>query len=185
MHIGTYLKELRNAKGFTLSHVADNLHLSASFLSQIENEKISPSLNSLDELLKFYNVSLSDFFKQVEQKKCIIVKHSEVETLDDKENGVKLSLLASKLQNNTLESYIVELKEGAEIETAVLSKDINSERIIYIMKGAVQVKIENENPYNLEYGDSINYKSYVQCKIKNAQSMPAEMFISGFPPIFL
>lgn len=185
MNIGTYLKQLRLEKGYTLNDVAHKLNMSASFMSQLENMKLSPSLESLEKILSYYAVNLSDFFRQIEQKRFIIVKHGEEKPLEMSEGGIQLTPLASKLQNNSLETFIVKFPGGTSVETAVLSKEINGERVIYIIKGKVTIIIDKETPVDLISGDSINYKSYVQCIIYTHQGDEAEILISGMPPIVL
>lgn len=185
MNIGIYLKQIRLEKGLTLNDVAAKLNMSASFLSQMENMKLSPSLESLEKILNFYAVNLSDFFRQVEQKRFIIVRKNDEIPFDDSANGIRLTPLASKLQNNSLETYILKFLSRAAIETAVLPKEINGERIIYIMNGQVTVMIDNEAPIELTAGDSINYKSHVPCRLSTFKGDEAEIFISGMPPLIL
>ncbi len=185
MNIGPYLKQLRQDKGYTLNEVSSTVGMSASFLSQIENMKLSPSLDSLDKLLSFYAVNLSDFFRQVEQRRVIIVKREETQTFDVSDNAIRLTLLASKLQNNSLETFIVKFfKKGASINTAVLPKEINGERLIYIIKGSLLFQVENEAPVTLAHADSINFKSYIPCSI-SASGEEAELLISGMPPLII
>jgi transcriptional regulator with XRE-family HTH domain len=185
MNIGIYLKQLRLEKGYTLNDVAVKLGMSASFLSQLENMKLSPSLESLEKILNYYAVNLSDFFRQVEQRRFIIVKKGDEKPLHMLEEGIKLTPLASKLQNNSLETYIISFTGSTEIETAILPKEINGERLIYIMKGSVTIIIDQETPVKLFEGDSVNYKSYVPCRVNNFNGDEAEILVSGMPPILL
>jgi len=185
MRIGPHLKKIRLSKEYTLNDVATRLHISASLLSQIENDKTSPSLQSLEELLKFYAVNFSDFFKQVEQNKYIIVRKAETETLRNAEEGLTLTLLASKLQNNALESFIGELEPGSTVEIGVLGEEINGERVVVITEGALNATIDRGDTHTLETGDSLNFKSYVPCALHNNGRNTARFFISGIPPVFL
>jgi len=184
MDIGSSLKKIRLHKEYTITEVAKRINISNSLLSQIENGKITPSLQSLEELLKFYAVNFSDFFRQVEQKKYIYVKETEAETLENAEHGYRLTLLASKLQNNALESFIIDLTSGASLELAKLDDEINGERIIYGMSGVVETFLDDES-FMINKGDSINFKSYVSCKIINSSPHEAKILISGMPPLVL
>jgi len=185
MNIGTYLKQLRIDRGLTLNDVAGKVDMSSSFLSQIENMKISPSLESLVKLCQFYSINLSDFFRQVEQKKYIIVKKEETQTFTFADGALKFTLLASKLQNNSLETYMVQFLNNAEFETAVLPREINGERFLYVIDGAVSALIDDEETVRLVSGDSINYKSYVSCRIESTGESMAELIISGMPPLVI
>lgn len=184
MNIGSYLKTIRLHKKYTITEVAQRINVSPSLLSQIENGKITPSLQSLEELLKFYAVNFSDFFRQVEQKKYIYVRESEAETMENTDHGLRLTLLASKLQNNALESFVVDFTSGASLELARLNDDINGERIIYGMSGVVETSLDGEL-FVINKGDSINFKSYVSCKIINNSSHKATILVSGLPPLVL
>lgn len=184
MELGASLKKIRLHKEYTITEVAQRIDISASLLSQIENGKITPSLQTLEELLRFYAVNFSDFFRQVEQKKYIYVREAEAETLEHREHGIKLTLLASKLQNNALESFIVELHRGASLDLARLDENTNSERIIYGMAGTVKAALDDEF-FTIRKGDSINFKSYVMCKITNTAQNDAKILVSGMPPLVL
>ncbi|HNR89692.1 MAG TPA: XRE family transcriptional regulator [Spirochaetota bacterium] len=185
MDIGPILKKIRLERHYTLSQVAGKIGSTASLLSQIENCKISPSLHSLESLLKCYSVSLSDFFRQVEQKNYIFLKRSESETFSNPDEGYRLTLLASKLQNNTLESYIVEIDPDRGISLATTGKELNGERLILIFSGQAQVEMSDEVILAMAEGDSANFKSYVPCTIRNTGADVARMLISGMPPIIL
>lgn len=184
MDFGSYLKKIRLHKEYTITEVAQRINVSVSLLSQIENGKITPSLQSLEELLKFYAVNFSDFFKQVEQKKYIYVRAADSETMENADHGFKLTLLASKLQNNALESFIVDLSSGASIALARLDDEINGERIIYGMSGVVEAILDDET-FIIKKGDSINFKSYVSCEIFNKSALEAKILVSGMPPLVL
>jgi transcriptional regulator with XRE-family HTH domain len=185
MDKGLFLKKIRLKKKYTLAYVASKINITPSLLSQIENGKITPSLKSLEDLLRFYAINLSDFFKQVEQKKYIFVQNNDTETIRDEVHGYTLTLLASKLQNNALESYLVKLHTDAAIEVTTLSEEINGERIIYIINGKLQVTLDDSDSFSMTHGDSLNFKSYVSCKIKTQSSEESIFLISGVPPIFL
>lgn len=186
MNIGFFLKKIRKEKHFTLNEVAKSTNLTASLLSQIENDKTSPSLNSLETLLKYYKVNISDFFKQVEQKSHIFIKKIETETLEDKNSGVKLTLLASKLENNVLESFVIALNPGASVSLAKLKPDLSGERFIFILKGAAIASLTDDIEYRMVPGDSLNFKSYVACMVKNeSPSEECEFLVSGNPPVFI
>jgi transcriptional regulator with XRE-family HTH domain len=185
MDKGHYLKRIRLKKKFTLSYVASKVNITASLLSQIENGKVTPSLKSLEDLLRFYAISLSDFFKQLEQKKFILLRNNETESIRYQEEGYTLTLLASKLQNNALESYLVKMLGGATLKVATTGEDINGERIIYVINGKLTITVDDTDSFELTHGDSLNFKSYVSCKIKTKSGEETIFIISGIPPVFL
>lgn len=182
MKIGSILKKIRHEKRYTLQEVAQRLGITASHLSQIENDKISPSLHSLEELLKLYAVKISDFFRQAEQLDYILVRGGDTETFTDERRGLDLTLLASKLQNNVLETYIVVMRPGAVLETTRLGREINGERIAWVVEGSLAL-ILDEKEYVFGKGDSVNFKADISCSMRNGSDSESRILISGTPPV--
>lgn len=182
MDLGLLLKKIRLERGLTLADVAEAVGVTSGLLSQIENSKTSPSINSLEEILRFYRIPLSEFFHQIEKEKSILVKASDVETFDTEEEGVSVSLLASKLGNNVLESYRIILLESSEISVKSTPPEKNGERFILLLSGNIEVELSDEK-YTLSAGDSLNFKSYLSCLIRNNSVEKTEFILNGNPPI--
>lgn len=184
MNIGFFLKKIRTEKKYTLKDVATRLNLTSSLLSQIENGKAHPSLNSLEALLRYYKVNISDFFKQVEQKEYIFVARQDVETLDSSNIGIKVKLLASKLINNVLETYLIEMNPNSKIAVEYTEKYFNGERVLYMLEGTANVVL-SEASMTVKTGDSLNFKSHMPCEvINNSDSEGCAFLITGTPPLF-
>jgi len=182
MDLGLLLKKIRLERGFTLAEVAEAVGVTSGLLSQLENSKTSPSINSLEGILRFYRMPLSEFFRQIEKENSILVKASDIETFDTDEEGVSISLLASKLGNNVLESYRIVLLESAEISVKSTPPEMNGERFILNLSGSIEAELPEEKLI-LEAGDSLNFKSYLSCNITNRGSVKAEFILNGNPPI--
>jgi len=168
---------------YTIKEVAQKLGITSSLLSQIENGKISPSLKSLESLLRFYCVNLSEFFRQVEQKDYIIIKAENAERIVAKSGSI-ITLLASKLENNVLETYSVELKPEISLQIKQINEKTNGERFIYIISGKLDAITEEKDCHQLFPGDSMNFKSHVACEVKNNSKTDVKFLISGFIPLF-
>jgi len=184
MDIGFFLKRIRGERGYTLKEVAAGVGLTPSLVSQIENGKASPSLNSLNAILKYYKMELADFFKQVEQKDYIFVSKTEVETIKNEASGVSLSLLASKLQNNAIESYLVHLMPNSKAVVIPAFSKKHGERTVCVLNGEAEVSLDDET-IHMDKGDSLNFKSYLKCCVLNISLIEiCELLITGAPGIF-
>lgn len=184
MEIGAYLKKLRKEKNYTLNDVAGKINMSLSLISQIENDKASPSLNSLQVLLRFYGVGLSAFFNQVEKDDYLIIKKKDAETFVSKTEKVTLTFLASKLQNTNTVAYKAHLKPKSELLVAQLDENIQGERFIYIISGSIEVILNKKEIFVLANEDSIIFRSFVSCKVRNSSSRVSKLIITGTPPLF-
>ena len=181
MNLGSQLKKIRTDKNLTLMEVAEALDLTASSLSQIENGKITPSVRTLESLVNHYRLPMSEFFRQLEQPDLVVVRASEQETIDDS-SGVRITLLASKLENNALESYEIGLSPGCSIALKELPGYINGERFVQVREGNVEISIP-AGSIPLEQGDSANFKSNLPCVLRNRTGGKTSLFINGTPPL--
>src|SRR5215470_14295326 len=60
--VGAEVRRWRNERGLTLANVADRAGLNVGYLSQIENDKASPSLASLNAISDALDVPIAWFF---------------------------------------------------------------------------------------------------------------------------
>ena len=182
--IGLILKRIRMERKISLTEISQEIRITSSLLSQIEHAKAFPSLQSLQLILNFYGISLAEFFRQVEQADYLIQRFEEVECYYDKKSGIRICLLASKLFNNNLDSYLIEMDGGKSLEIPVQEKDNNRERFICVINGILQVIVEGK-PETLKKMDSINFKSFIPVTIASAgKKNKTSVILSGQPPIF-
>jgi transcriptional regulator with XRE-family HTH domain len=59
--VGSKLKGIRKDKKLTLAYVAKEAKMTVPTLSRYENDTVTPALESLRDLLKFYGMSLTEF----------------------------------------------------------------------------------------------------------------------------
>jgi len=71
MNLGEKIKKIRNEKGFSLRDLAGKVDLSASFLSQIEQGKASPSIENLKKIANCLDVRVSYLIEDEEVKKIL------------------------------------------------------------------------------------------------------------------
>jgi transcriptional regulator with XRE-family HTH domain len=181
MNVGQQIRKIRKEKGITLAQIGEALDISASALSQIENSKNTPSLETLTAVLKFMDVPMSDFFRQMEEPDVLVAKTGESGTIRS-ERGSRITLLASKLQNSSLESYSIELQPQAQISVKSLPMQANGERFVFVREGEVRILIDNA-VHDLKKEDSINFKAHHVCAVTNVCAVLAQIIICGFPPV--
>ena len=66
MQLGTKLRMLRKKRGYTLADVSNEIGLSVSFLSDVERGRTRPSLDSLEKLASFYQMTINDLLGEVD-----------------------------------------------------------------------------------------------------------------------
>jgi quercetin dioxygenase-like cupin family protein/DNA-binding Xre family transcriptional regulator len=63
IQIGSVLKKKRCERGLTLQQLAAKTSLTAAYISKLENEKVSPSIQTLKNLSDALDVNMTDFFE--------------------------------------------------------------------------------------------------------------------------
>ncbi len=69
MNIGSAIREIRQRRGITIAQICEGTGLSKGFMSQVENNKTSPSISTLETISNFLNVPLP--YLLLEQKRSI------------------------------------------------------------------------------------------------------------------
>ena len=84
MDIGSKIKALRTQKGLTLEELASRSELTKGFLSQLERNLTSPSIDSLDDILEALGTNLAEFFKENKDEQYLFRENDFF--VDEREN---------------------------------------------------------------------------------------------------
>ena len=158
MKTGFKIKDLRIRQRVTLKELAKKTDLSASFLSQLERDLVSPSISSLEKVAEALNTKAGYFFEREENKEFILIKKGSGRKIIVKEKKISIETLASGLLNIKMQPQVFTLGVKAE-----LSKDLiytAGEKFGIVLKGRLEFLCD-EKKLTLEEGDSI-YCAYTQ-----------------------
>jgi len=174
--LGQKLRELRHQKGYKLNEVASGADLSISFISLIERDKASISVENLQKLANFYNVRLFQIFQDIEEEDAYIVREEEIKDWHNIGSPQKLALiLLSPEDNLSFKAIQALIPPASELQSFKVQK---GESFIYVKEGQVQVTIPNKGPISLNKGDSAHLTSFKGTLIKNTnEDMAAKLLI--------
>ncbi|WP_448374283.1 cupin domain-containing protein [Fervidobacterium sp.] len=151
MKLGSKLKRLRLTRGYTQEELADRCDLSRSFISQLESDKVSPSVETLERILRVLGTDLKHFFSD-EQKKIIFKKDERVPVYD-LPKGVSMEILMDAVEDKELDAKIVELEPGAQTDQESYH---DGDEFGYVIEGAVDIYIDGKR-YRANEGDCFYY----------------------------
>ncbi len=166
--LGNAIKKIRMEKQLTIKEVATRANVTSSLLSQIENNKANPSINSLMAVAKALHVPIGSFFNGIESEHTIdpVVRADERKVLKT-QSGVTFYLLTPELKNHSIEFiYNVFEKGGSTGGTNGESYTHEGEECGFVLKGRLEVAYEDKT-YILEAGDSIVLDSTRPHKLTN------------------
>ncbi len=151
MNIGSKVRKLRLAKGYTQEELAERCDLSRSFISQLESDSVSPSVETLDRILKVLGTNLKNFFSDEPRK--ILFKKSERVPVYDLPEGVKMQILMGEIEDKEIDAKIVELEPGKQTEPEEAHE---GDEFGYVLQGSVKLHLD-EKKYSAKEGDCFYY----------------------------
>jgi transcriptional regulator with XRE-family HTH domain len=178
--VGERLRELRRFRRATLKTIADRSGLSESFLSQVERGRSSASIASLRKIAEALGVSMADLFEPDGVPGPKVLRRGDRPALAFGVLGKKSLLTPRPLHH--LEVFIGELEiEGSTGEQPYVHGD--SEELVVVLSGTVQLELGGEL-FELESGDSIDYRSSTPHRVTNTGQDLAEVMWIISPPSY-
>lgn len=168
MDIGTKIRAIRNRKKITIAQMCEGTGLSKGFISNVENNNTSPSINTLSTIAEFLGVPLP--YLLLEKKQHMRIVRKEARTNSSFHN-LKIEHLASK---GGLRTMIVEFPPGASIGEPHAHEGEESH---LVLKGKILAE-QGEDSIIAEEGDSFSWNASVPHFVKNIGDDIAVVFIS-------
>ncbi len=163
MILGNVIKQTRIQQGKTIKDIAEEAHITISLLSQIENNKANPSINSLMAIAKALKTPISEFFEYDEIVTSPVLKSYKRRPIQT-QKGVTFYLLTPTRKDLSIEfKYNVYEKGG----TNGHFHTHQGEECGIVLEGRLEVIYDGET-YILEAGDSIYIDSTKPHTMKNA-----------------
>ena len=177
MDIGNKIKQLRTRQGLTLEELASRSELTKGFLSQLERDLTSPSIDSLSDILEALGTNLSEFFQ--EDKNDQFVFRSEDFFVDERENCT-VNWTVPNTQKNQMEPILLELPAGGksfEVEPH------NGEEFGYVLDGSVILECDGERSVVCR-GETFYLHGRTFHYLKNERKTTARILWVCTPPLF-
>jgi len=182
LNMGIKIKKLRKARGLSLQDVSKKVGLSPSLISQIENDKVTPSIATLFKIANLLGKKTSFFLDNHEEEKEIyspLVRKNQRTILHSKNSKIRYELLNPRLRDANVEFLEVILRKGCE--TGLYTHE--GEEYGIVLKGRLEVILE-ENHYILNRGDSISFESSRLHGFKNLSRGETRVIWAISPPTF-
>jgi transcriptional regulator with XRE-family HTH domain len=164
--VGKTIREIRKKQRMTMKEVAEKIGVSESLISQIENDKISPSIDTLLKIAEVLNIDFDYLFKQFKKDNPINIIHKNKRTKILRD-GILYELL-SKIEaddEHKIEAYYLEIKTGNKRENKTYGH--NGWELGIILEGEAKITIGNQE-YLVKPGDSFSFKADKPHIIENA-----------------
>jgi transcriptional regulator with XRE-family HTH domain len=176
--IGERIRNLRLASDLTQEELAERADLAKSFISQLERDQVSISLDNLIEILRVLNITVSDFFRETAVEK--VVYETPDRTALEETGAERLELLIPGGTNRKMEAALVELLPGQKTYPV---KPFQGEAFGFILKGILTLRFGGEK-HTAHVGDSFYFSGQREHVLENTSGRPVEFLWVTTPPMF-
>lgn len=178
--LGRKLKVIRKDRGYSLEELARRTGFSKSFLSQIENNKNSPSIASLKKITQALEVSIGELFEEARSDQVYFLKKKDRKAFEVVKDRVIFEFGASKVPNRKMEVIFFHLLPGGESEGDYTH---DGEEFGTVIEGSLLLELGGKE-YLMEAGDSIYFNSTMPHRWRNPNKVPMHALWVITPPSF-
>ena len=174
MDIGNKIRELRTRKGLTLEELASRSELTKGFLSQLERDLTSPSIDSLSDILEALGTNLAEFFQ--EDKNDQFIFHADDFFVDEREDCTVNWIVPNTQKNSQLSDLI------SNVHTMTVEPH-DGEEFGYVVEGSVVLVCDGEE-HPLRRGETFYLHGRSFHLLKNVRKTTARVLWVSTPPLF-
>lgn len=166
MQIGTKIKALRIKKGLTQEELGERTDLTKGYISQLERDLNSPSIETLFNLLEVLGCSPRDFFDDEQETEKIVFTKDDQTSFIDHDKKYEIEWLIPTSNEKEMEPVFITLQKDAEFKNFEPSL---AETFIYVLNGRIRVVIGNDE-YIASEGNAVYYEASSNHQIFNAHN---------------
>ena len=179
MSIGNKIRNYRQQVNMNISTLAHLTNLSCGFISQVENDKVSLSLESLKKIASALKIPIKNFLEDQLFKPELVRK--DLRPKIKLGEGSEIEVLSAAF-GRQLQVLMVDLLPG--YQTGNSTHTHNGEEFITVLSGKVKIT-QGDFSSILEVGDSIHLDSTYPHLCQNIDDNPAKVIIALTPPSLL
>ena len=176
LKIGEKIKRLRLASGLTQAELADRAQLTKGFISQLENDQTSISVDSLALILDGVGMTLAEFFSEQSQAKIVF---SPAERVAVEERGPrKFEILVPGSTNNLMDPIWIELAPGERMER---QEPHPGEQFGFVFRGTATLRVDRVT-YKVPPRHCFYFESDRPSQVVNSSSSVVQLLWVSTPP---
>ncbi|WP_410511228.1 XRE family transcriptional regulator [Paenibacillus sp. BR2-3] len=171
MDIGSTIRSIRKRKNITIAQICDATGLSQGFMSQVETNKTSPSISTLENIALALKVPLAYLLLKKEDRMGIVRKNERRITTSGAEN-LKVEHLSS---TKNVRMRLVEFPPGASTGDEPHAHE--GEEVHLVIKGRIYAE-QGEDAAEFGEGDSFSWNACTPHVVRNIGDDTAIVLIS-------
>ena len=179
MQLGLRIRTRRQELKLSLRDLAEHVGLTASFLSQIERDLASPSIDSLRKISDALDVPIFYFLVEPNGKSPVVRRNHRIK-LTRPDTNLTYELLIPDLSRK-MEAVLVEREPGDEKIAEPMRE--YTEEFIYVLQGQLEIML-GEKEYVLGPGDSVYFEGPMLQRLASRGDETLRFISVITPPVF-
>ena len=179
MDIGSKIKRLRLENGLTQQELANRLELTKGYISQIERNISSPSLETFFSILEVLGTDPTAFFSRLKDEQVV---HTEEDFYwqEDEELKHLIKWIVPNALKFEMEPIIIELEPGGKSKT---DNPHEGEEFGYCLEGEITLVL-NKTKHIVKKGQTFYYRANREHYLVNNTNKIAKILWISTPPMF-
>lgn len=146
------MRRLREQRGLSLRGLGAATEFSASFLSQLENGQVSPSISSMERIANALGVTLGEFFSSLGSSQGgVVVRAAERTEIQSQWSQATLEALSPMRRGRLVEPLLITLEPGGRSGKHPTAQP--REEFAFVLRGTVELTL-GPDVHRLEEGDA-------------------------------
>ena len=179
MEIGEKIKNLRLKMGLTQEELSERSELTKGFISQLERDLTSPSIDTFSNILEALGTNMSEFFKTEKDEQIVFTEDDYFEGNYEK-LSMKMEWIVPNAQKNTMEPVIFTFEKNGESKEY---SPFEGEEFGYVLEGKIMLVYGNKE-YLLKEGETFYLIPDQSRFIKNINEGRSKLLWITNPPNF-
>ena len=163
MDIGQRIRNLRIQKQLTQEELGERTDLSKGYISQLEHNQSSPSMETFFAILEVLGCAPADFFAAEQPTHKVVYHPADQTTYDDEALGYRVKWLVPASNENQLEPVTVTLAPSGRFKTFEPSP---AETFIMVQTGTLSLQLGAQQ-YAAPAGDTLYFHATKTHQIRN------------------
>jgi transcriptional regulator with XRE-family HTH domain len=177
------IRSSRLDRRMTLEEVAAGTGLTRSWLSKVENFRVTPSLPALAKIASTLDISLADLVKGLDDKPTmVVVRKGERKTVardKSKTNRTTYESLAHKRANRSMDPFLLIVPPGSARKEALAHE---GEEFLMVQSGEIGFEYDGQ-VHSLQEGDSLYFDGNIPHRIINDSKRTATVLCVFSEPL--
>jgi len=173
MNIGRRIRNLRLKKGLTQEELGERTDLTKGYISQIERDLSSPSIETFFNILEVLGCPPREFFDEGKREQKVVYTDEDLTEFVDEERGYTVQWLVPESNENEMEPILLTIAQGGRFKEFEPS---SSDTFAYVLSGIVKVRLGSV-VYTAKAGETIYYQASEEHQIANDGDTPSQLLL--------